>query len=107
VSEIQRLSLSGPKVCILNFFAYYMKIFSFLSCSLAKVFPVVYFHPFESVYPDLKDSCEGFLSDFIENMGDCARQALPVLDLIFGTFVLQMAKEEGAACRWVSTVNRV
>jgi hypothetical protein len=35
-----------------------------------EVYPLVFYHPFESFDPGSKDSYEGFLSDFAENVGD-------------------------------------
>jgi hypothetical protein len=36
-----------------------------------EVFPLVFYHLFESFDQGSKDGYEGFLSDFAENVGDC------------------------------------
>jgi hypothetical protein len=62
-----RSKSSCPRVCSLNFQA-----FSFALHLLMEVFAFVFYHPLEPVDPCFEDSREGFLSNFVENVGDRA-----------------------------------
>jgi hypothetical protein len=72
-----------------------------------EVFPLVFYHPFDSFDPGSKDSYEGFLSDFAENMGDCQFEPLPVRDVIFSEFFLEITEEEEVTWCYVGTVRRL
>jgi hypothetical protein len=45
---------------------------SFLRRLLMDVFPLVFYRPLEPVDPSFKDTYEGILPDFVENVGDRA-----------------------------------
>jgi hypothetical protein len=69
------------------------------------VFPLVFYHPFESFDPGSKDSYEGFLSDFAENVGDCQFWPLPARDVIFSECFLEITEEEEITWYYVGTVR--
>jgi hypothetical protein len=73
-----------------------MEIFSFVFC-----------HPLEHVDPCFEDSYEGFPFDFVENVCDRAFSALPVGDVVFGEFSLDITKEEEVTWCQVRAVSRV
>jgi hypothetical protein len=69
-------------------------------------FPFVFYHPLEHGDPCFEDNDEGFLSDFVENAGDRPFEALPVRDVVFGGFSLDIAKEEDVTWREVWSVSQ-
>jgi hypothetical protein len=87
-----------------GFFTEFSSIFFFYL--LMEVFPFMSSDSPEPVDPRFEDSYKGFLSDFVENVGDCAFSALPVRDVIFGEFSLDRTKEEVTWCE-VRAVSRV
>jgi hypothetical protein len=72
-----------------------------------EVFPFVFYHPLAPGDPCFEDSCEGFLSDFVENVGDHAFEALPVRDVVFSEFSFAITKEEEITWWEVRAVSRV
>jgi hypothetical protein len=80
--------------------------FSFVLHSLIDVFSFVFDQPLEPVDPCFEDSHEGFLFDFVENVGDYAFSGLPVRDVTFGEFSLDMTKEEEVTWCGIRTVGR-
>jgi hypothetical protein len=82
----------GQKVRILRF-SLNFQIFSFVLHSVMEIFPFVFYHPLESVDPCFKNSYKGFLSVFVENLGHRAFYALPVRNVVFGEFSLDIAKK--------------
>jgi hypothetical protein len=81
--------------------------FSFILHWLMEVFPFVFYHPLELVNPCFEDSYEGFLSNFVENVGDRTFQALPVKDIAFGEFLHDIIKKEDVTWREVRAVRQV
>jgi hypothetical protein len=108
IAVVMRLIKYGrvKKFRILGFFTEFSSIFFFLHL-LMDIFPFVFCHPLEPVDPCFNDSYDGFLSDFVENVGHRAFQALPVRDIVFGEFLLDVTKEEEVIWCEVRAGNRV
>jgi hypothetical protein len=93
---------SYPRVSLLNFQA-----FSFIRHLLMEVFPLVFYHPLDSVDPCFEDGYEDFLSDFVENVSDCAFYTLPARDVVFGEFSLDITKRQEVTWCEVRAVSRL
>jgi hypothetical protein len=74
---------------------------------LMEVFPFVFCHPLEPVGPCFEDGYEGFLSNFVQNLGDRASYALPVRDVVFGELSLDITKNQDAGWCVVPAGSRV
>jgi hypothetical protein len=72
-----------------------------------EVFPLAFYHPLEPVDPCFEDSSKGFLSNFIDNVGDHTFEALPARDGLFGEFSLDITKEKEVTRCEVQAVGRV
>jgi hypothetical protein len=65
-------NIEGSKSSYPRFFSLNFQAFSFILQFLMEVFPFVPSHPLGPVDPCFEDISEGFLSDFVENVGDRA-----------------------------------
>jgi hypothetical protein len=72
-----------------------------------EVLPFVFYHSFEPIDLCFEGSYDGFLSDFVENVGDRTFSALPVRNIIFDEFSFDITKEEEITWCEVRAVSRV
>jgi hypothetical protein len=62
-----------------------------------EIFPFMFYHPLKHVDPCFEDSYESLLPHFVENVSDHAFEALPVRDVVFCEFSLDITKKEEVA----------
>jgi hypothetical protein len=72
LTEVSRTKIWSGQKSVSSVFSLNFQAFSFILHLLMKTFPFVLYHSLKPVDPCFEDNHEDSLSDFVENVGNCA-----------------------------------